>query len=170
MTARRVALLIHLSLWCVNFSFADSLSELSATIQADFPEVQSISVEELDTLRKGPHRPMLLDVREEKEFAVSHLAGAVRAEDDAVAQLRRLGFRAERPIVVYCSVGYRSAKLASTLQKAGFTNVRNLKGSLFAWANAGRPLVNAGGPVDGVHPYNPSWGRFLDKSKWRWSP
>jgi len=53
---------------------------------------------------------------------------------------------------------------------AGFRNVRNLEGSIFAWANEGRPLVNARGQAAGVLPFNIPWGRYLEKSLWRWKP
>jgi hypothetical protein len=60
--------------------------------------------------------------------------------------------------------------LAEKLQQAGFSNVRNLKGSIFAWADEGRPIVNAHGTASGVHPVNLLWGRYLDKFKWQWKP
>ena len=47
------------------------------------------------------------------------------------------------------------------LGRQGFTNVRHLDGSLFAWANEGRPMVSDGRPVREVHPYNDFWGRLL---------
>ena len=56
-------------------------------------------------------------------------------------------FARDTPIVVYCSVGYRSARVARWLGRQGFTNVRNLDGSLFAWANEGRPMEADGRPV-----------------------
>jgi hypothetical protein len=48
------------------------------------------------------------------------------------------------------------------LQRQGFTNVRTLEGSLFAWANDGRPMEVDGRPVKEVHPYNEFWGRLLE--------
>jgi rhodanese-related sulfurtransferase len=151
---------------------ADSLGDLSASIHAKFPDVSTIQPAELSGWMNDSKRlpPLLLDVREEQEYAVSHLPGAHRAQSDAVAQLRQLGAMEETPIVVYCSVGYRSALMAQKLQKAGFTNVRNLEGSIFAWANEGRPLVNSNGATSGAHPFNALWGRYLDKSKWHWKP
>ena len=55
--------------------------------------------------------------------------------------MRRDGIAKDAPIVTYCSVGYRSGKMAERLQAAGYTNVRNLEGSIFKWANEHRPLV-----------------------------
>ena len=146
---------------------AEALAAYAISLRTQFPKVATITTKELSALDPAP---ILLDVREEKEFAVSHLAGAIRAENDTIAQLQNLGVNTDTLIVVYCSVGYRSSVLAEKLQKAGFTNVRNLEGSLFAWANEDRPLVNASGATEGVHPFNILWGRYLDKTKWRWKP
>lgn len=150
---------------------ADSASErlagYSAQLQKKFPDVPGISTSQLAAINPAP---LLLDVREENEFAVSHLPRAHRAESDTITQLRQLGATGETPVVVYCSVGYRSAVMARKLQKEGLTNVRNLEGSIFAWANEGRPLLNSSGATSGAHPFNALWGRYLDKSKWRWKP
>ena len=69
----------------------------------------------------------------------------------------------DTPIVTYCSVGYRSSSLADRLQQAGFTNVRQLEGSIFQWANEGRPLFRGDQQVNEVHPYNETWGKYLNK-------
>lgn len=153
-------------------SAPERLADYTAGLQKKFPDVAQISPPELAGWINDSARtpPLLLDVREENEFAVSHLPGARRAENDAVVQLRQLGATEESPVVVYCSVGYRSALMARKLQKVGFANVRNLDGSIFAWANEERPLVNANGATSGAHPFNILWGRYLDKSKWHWKP
>jgi rhodanese-related sulfurtransferase len=70
-------------------------------------------------------------------------------------------FARDTPIVVYCSAGYRSSRVSRWLGRQGFTNVRNLEGSLFAWANEGRPMVSETGAAKEVHPYNEFWGRLL---------
>ena len=62
------------------------------------------------------------------------------------------GVPANRRIVVYCSVGYRSSELAEFLMKTGFTEVYNLEGSIFRWANEGRPVYRAEERVRVVHP------------------
>ena len=103
---------------------------------------------------------MLLDVREPAEYAVSHLAGARQVEpgtDPATLDLPM-----DSRVVTYCSVGYRSADYGRTLRRAGFTDVRNLEGSIFQWANEGRPIVRGDGqPARKVHPYNKTWGLLL---------
>ena len=68
-------------------------------------------------------------------------------------------------IVVYCSVGYRSAKVAQQLQRAGYENVFNLSGGIFQWVNRGKPIFKDNRQVEIVHPYNFIWGKLL-KSKY----
>lgn len=138
-------------------------TEIEALVRARFPGVEGISGDELAAELNDPQEqpPLLLDVREEAEYAVSHLPGARRARTTAEAlEILDNGPR-EREIVVYCSVGYRSAELANELEGAGFTNVRNLEGSIFAWANAGRPIVDAHGATHKVHPFDAEWGNLL---------
>ncbi len=108
---------------------------------------------------------LVLDAREPSEFAVSHLAGAVSVGYKQL-DLRVLDKVAkDRPIVVYCSVGYRSQKVTQTLAKLGFTNVKNVYGGIFEWVNRGYPVVNKQGPTDSVHAFSPSWGRWLERGQ-----
>ncbi|GAB4241905.1 MAG: rhodanese-like domain-containing protein [Candidatus Methylacidiphilales bacterium] len=136
-------------------------------LNRQFPDVARITPAELAALVP---LPVLLDVRSEKEFAVSHLPAAILVSGDPVREVKQMELPANTPIVVYCSVGYRSSVAAQKLSKAGFTNVRNLEGSIFAWAHENRPMVNASGPTSGVHPFNVIWGRYLDRSLWQWKP
>jgi len=64
-------------------------------------------------------------------------------------------------VVVYCSVGYRSSALAEKLQRAGFTNVVNLEGSIFQWANEGRTLSRGTNVVREIHGYSRKWAQML---------
>ncbi|MFO0578288.1 MAG: rhodanese-like domain-containing protein [Polyangia bacterium] len=140
------------------------LALLRYGVRARFPDVRPISTAELAAWRADAARvqPLVLDVREPAEFAVSHLAGSrslplSQAGPSALADTPR-----DRPIVVYCSVGLRSAMAARALQRGGFTRVQNLEGSIFQWANESRPLVRPdGSPADTVHPYDARWGRLL---------
>jgi rhodanese-related sulfurtransferase len=102
---------------------------------------------------------LLLDVRTREEFEVSHLRGAVHVPPDAAASVLREP--KDRPVVTYCSVGYRSGGFAQKLHAAGFTNVANLEGSIFRWANEGRPVFRGSQEVTEVHPYNRTWGLLL---------
>ena len=136
---------------------------VNAKIRSDFPEVRRISTAELAAWLNDSGRPapLLLDVRTRAEYEVSHLAGAKHVDPDAAASAVRAA--KHRPIVTYCSVGYRSGAFAKKLGEAGFTNVVNLEGSIFRWANEGRPVFRGSRKTGEVHPYNRTWGMLLKK-------
>lgn len=110
---------------------------------------------------KNRSQPVLFDVRTPAEWKVSHLAGARQVDPKADAKRATTGLAQDAPIVTYCSVGYRSGKMAQRLRAAGYRHVQNLEGSIFQWANEHRPLVQDGERVTRVHPYNSVWGRLL---------
>ncbi len=163
---------------CVHPAEGASWAAMKAKIRHRFPAVKTITTEALAAWLADPSRPppLLLDARAPAEYAVSHLRGAHLAPDLTAAKGILAGSPMTRPVVVYCSVGYRSAALAARLQDAGFTGVRNLEGSIFQWANEGRPVYCAGGHVEGrderpvraVHPYSRRWGRYLHRDLWSW--
>ena len=120
------------------------------------------------TLRRelqGPAGPVLLDARAPAEFAVSHLLGAQLVPLDSLATTQFAGLDRERPVVVYCSVGYRSERVGDRLQALGFKHVRNLYGGLFQWVNEGYPVVNAAGPTTDVHPYSVLWSMWVKRGR-----
>lgn len=156
------AVLIGLVALACGPSRASDLDEVTAQVRARFPEVRQVSVEELDRQLAEGRPPVLLDVREPAEYEVSHLPGARLATDVRKALEALSGVERDQPIVVYCSVGYRSSALAEDLAAAGYTAVANLEGSIFAWANSGRPVYRGGEVVGRVHPYDPTWGRLLE--------
>ena len=124
--------------------------------------VPAIDARALEKQLSESTAPILLDAREPDEYAVSHLQGArnVGFEDfdlDTLSDIDK-----DAPIVIYCSVGYRSEKIGEKLQRAGFKNVVNLWGGIFDWSNQQLPLVNsAEEKVTRVHPYDKNWGRWL---------
>ncbi len=136
---------------------------LQRSLRSKFSDVHWITTAQLAAWLADRQRPapVLLDVRTAAEWEVSHLPGARRVDPQASAEAAGAGLSRETPIVTYCSVGYRSAKMAQRLRAAGFTRVQNLEGSIFAWANEGRPLRHDGKRARLVHPYNAVWGRLL---------
>jgi len=144
------------------------LDLLARAIRRRFRRVHAVSPDALARqLASEPcDRVQLLDVRTAEEFAVSHLPGARRLDPAASdpALLRELP--ATRPagarVVVYCAVGYRSARMAERMRAAGLDDVVNLEGGIFRWANEGRPLVRGLDPAHAVHPYGPAWGWLLE--------
>ena len=135
---------------------------LKRLITRKFPTVQWISTSELALWLEDPLKiqPMLLDARSEAEYSLSHLKSSKRI-DPKHPDLPALAGSKDQPIVVYCSVGYRSAAVASHLAQAGFSHIYNLEGSLFEWVNSGRPVFKDDCPTMLVHPYNSIWGKLL---------
>lgn len=108
---------------------------------------------------------LFLDARETVEYDVSHLPGAINIGYDNLNLNTVKDVDKSRPVVVYCTVGYRSERAAKKLRKKGFTKVYNLYGSLYAWKLAGLPLEDANGqPTERLHTYNEKWGSFVPDS------
>jgi len=141
----------------------EGLAKMKALVHARFPDVNHLNTAQLAAWLADADRvqPVLLDVRSSAEFTVSHLPGARHVDPQSAAAELIPSLPANRPVVLYCSVGYRSAHYATRLRKAGFTHVVNLEGSLFQWANEGRPLAREGGAARQVHPYGESFGKLL---------
>ncbi|MDZ7992231.1 MAG: rhodanese-like domain-containing protein [Nostoc sp. EfeVER01] len=136
---------------------------LKLLIKFQFPTVKEINCNQLAQLLldSAKPRPLVLDARSQTEYAVSHLETAVRIDPLTEDLTAVTTVSQNRPIVVYCAVGYRSAKLAQKLDKAGIKCIYNLSGGIFQWANQGRPIFQNGHPTKVVHPYNAIWGKLL---------
>lgn len=109
---------------------------------------------------------LILDAREKNEYEVSHLPNAVYIGYDKFEKNVLKNIPSDTPIVVYCSIGYRSEKIGEKLQKLGFKNVYNLYGSIFEWVNQGNQVVdNQGITTKKVHTYNRNWSKWVDGDK-----
>jgi rhodanese-related sulfurtransferase len=139
------------------------METIKQTVRERFPEVTQISTAQLSEWLKqaDDQRPILLDARSTEEFEVSHLLRARPAatEEQALEALHSVG--KDQRIVTYCSVGWRSSELAQKLKARGYANVSNLEGSIFQWANEGRPVYKGDQPTTRVHPFDAQWGRLL---------
>lgn len=134
-------------------------------IRSRFPDVAQMSTVKLAGLMAAENgdKPVLIDVRAPEEFEVSRIRGAKRAASEHDALQVLMNIDKDYPIVLYCSVGYRSAQLADKLRRRGYSKVFNLEGAIFQWANEGRPVYSDSGRVYRVHPYDRRWGRLLDE-------
>jgi len=85
---------------------------------------------------------LVLDVRDEAEYAAGHITDARNIPFAALdARIQELGKFKDKPILVNCQAGMRSGKAVSILQKHGFSKVYNLQGGLNAWQQAKLPVV-----------------------------
>jgi Rhodanese-related sulfurtransferase len=74
---------------------------------------------DVDSLRHSLGTVTVLDAREPQEYTVSHIAGAINCGYDGFDLSKLEGLDKSRPVVVYCSIGYRSEKVAQKLKKSG---------------------------------------------------
>lgn len=139
----------------VSLLFGDlSWERINQYLAKSYGSVATITTEQASKLENA----VFIDTREPNEFRISHIPNATLYSKSS-GEFQKLA--KNTPIVVYCSVGVRSAKIAQELTAKGFTDVKNLQGSMFMWANEGRPLQ--GTQPNKVHPYNARWGALLEK-------
>ena len=141
------------------------MPQLKALVRASFPGVPQMSVEELDRRLDEEPAPLVIDVREPFEYEVSHLPGAFHAQGEDIAGLIA-EVEPDRPVVLYCSVGYRSSAAVADLIQSRDPDLQgrvwNLEGSIFEWANSGRPVYRGQERTDRVHPYGRQWSKLLE--------
>lgn len=136
--------------------------EIAQTISFTIP---TIGVEELHT-QMQEEDIVLLDARKLKEYKTSHLPGAKHIGFLNIEQATLETIPKDSKIVLYCSIGYRSEKVAEKLQEQGYTNVQNLYGSIFEWVNQGHEVVNQKEvPTSKVHTYNKKWSQWVDNEE-----
>ncbi|MBT3375093.1 MAG: hypothetical protein HN742_03780 [Lentisphaerae bacterium] len=168
-TARSLPIIAALCLFgCGGGDVPSSLTEMSRDIDRRYPQVRSISTGDLAKWLTDSERPppLLIDVREPEEHGAAHLPGAACRPPQTNWQSTYGSVGRDTPIVLYCSVGLRSAEAAARLQALGFTSVLNLRGSIFAWANEGREVVDSEERVvTKVHPYDDMWGQLLAEDR-----
>ena len=145
------------------FSFGQSSSLDSLLNKMLKKSIPTIDVQEL----KSKYAEItLLDARDYKEFSVSHLKNArfVGYNDFTLERVKDIPKNQE--IVVYCSIGVRSEGIGEKLKKAGYTNVKNLYGSIFEWVNQGNSVYDLqNNPTKKVHAFDKKWGVWLKKGE-----
>ena len=106
----------------------------------------SVDVAEADRrLREDPDRPVLLDVREMTEFVDFRAPGAMLLPTSMLAA-RIDEVPPDRPLLVVCRTGVRSAAVTGFLIRSGRSDVFNVTGGMEAWERAGLPTRR--GPID----------------------
>tara|TARA_R110002050_G_scaffold257264_1_gene396427 strand:- start:142 stop:645 length:504 start_codon:yes stop_codon:yes gene_type:complete len=151
-------------------SFLNSFSQVESTsyslmLKALIKEsIPIVAVADLD--QKQIQSTTFIDSREKVEFDVSHIKGATWVGYDDFDMARMDAISKNEPIIIYCSVGYRSEEIGEKLIEAGYTNVSNLYGGIFEWVNQGKPIVDLSGkPTTKIHGYSKTWGIWLSKGE-----
>jgi rhodanese-related sulfurtransferase len=104
--------------------------------------VRETNVDEVKKRMDRRDEFILVDVREESEYAKDHLPGAIHLgkgviERDIEARVPELNAE----MILYCGGGFRSALAADNLQKMGYTNVISMDGGIRGWREKGYPLT-----------------------------
>jgi rhodanese-related sulfurtransferase len=104
--------------------------------------VKETTVDEVKQKLDHGDKVLLVDVREESEFAKDHLPGAIHLgkgviERDIEARVPDV----KTPMILYCGGGFRSAMAADNLQKMGYTNVISMDGGVREWREKNYPMT-----------------------------
>ncbi|MSR31448.1 MAG: sulfurtransferase [Gemmataceae bacterium] len=105
-------------------------------------KVRECTVEDVKRRMDAGEKLLIADVREESEYAASHLPGAIHIgkgvmERDIETKVPDSG----QEIILYCGGGYRSALAAENLGRMGYTRVVSMDGGVRIWREKGFPLT-----------------------------
>jgi cysteine synthase/rhodanese-related sulfurtransferase len=134
--------------------FASQKAEAGGAAHANFANIVEharsspdvIEVEEAKALLQGSTAPVLVDVRSPEEFAAEHMASAINVPLPDIVGGWPVGLPEDHaaPILTVCKVGERSLHGMVLLKALGYQHVKNMKGGLKAWTEAGLPTDKAG--------------------------
>jgi sulfur-carrier protein adenylyltransferase/sulfurtransferase len=115
-----------------------SYRELLQQVKSEIDEVDAVETHEL---LEADDPPLLVDVREDEEWAEGHLPGAVHVPRGHLeSRIEQVVPDRSREIVLYCAAGARSAFAAKTLEELGYENVSSLSGGFTDWKRNGFPV------------------------------
>ena len=139
-----------------------SIDELMAGYNFKAPFISAKSLYKVQTTS------VVLDAREAQEYQVSKIENALHIgyENFDLNKLRDLISDKNTTLIVYCSVGVRSGKIAEKLIANGYTSVYNLYGGILDWVNKGYPVYDDNKKrTEKVHVFSKKWGVYLSKGK-----
>ncbi len=103
--------------------------------------IRETTVDDVKAKLDEEEKFVLIDVREESEYAKDHLPGAVHLGKGIIERdIEQRVPDPKTPIVLYCGGGFRSALSADNLQKMGYTNVVSMDGGVREWREKGLPM------------------------------
>jgi rhodanese-related sulfurtransferase len=139
-----------------------SIDELMAGYNFKAPFISAKSLCKVQTTS------VVLDAREKQEYQVSRIENALHIgyKNFDLNELRDLISDKNTTLIVYCSVGVRSGKIAEKLIANGYTSVYNLYGGIFDWVNKGYPVYDDNKKTtEKVHVFSKKWSVYLSKGK-----
>jgi len=104
--------------------------------------IDEITPDEVKEKLDADDEVTILDVREQDEWAKSHIADAEYLGKGVIERdIEEEYPNTNEELILYCGGGYRSALAADSLQKMGYHNVKSLAGGFRSWTEAGYPIV-----------------------------
>ena len=102
--------------------------------------VKETNVADVKKRQDAGEKFVLVDVREDNEWAAGHVAGAIHLGKGIIERdIEKTVTDPGAKIILYCGGGFRSALAADNLQKMGYTNVESMDGGWKGWVEAGLP-------------------------------
>jgi rhodanese-related sulfurtransferase len=104
--------------------------------------VREVGVDAVKAMLDRGEKFVLVDVREESEWAKDHLPGAIHMGKGVIERdIEQKVPDTKTPLVLYCGGGFRSALAADNLQKMGYTKVISMDGGVRGWREKGYPMT-----------------------------
>lgn len=104
--------------------------------------IKETTVDEVKARLDRGDKFLLVDVREESEYAKDHLPGAIHLGKGIIERdVEQKVPNTDSEMILYCGGGFRSALAADNLQKMGYTKVISMDGGIRGWRSRGYPLV-----------------------------
>ncbi|MGK2905577.1 MAG: rhodanese-like domain-containing protein [Desulfuromonadales bacterium] len=122
------------------FIFCILLLLVVLPVYADSAVARNLSPQDAFNLVEQRSDLYLLDVRTPGEFQQARLEGAHLIPIDQFVK-RLAEVPKDRPILVYCAVGSRSAQVVNYLARQGYTEIYNLYGGIYSWQQTGYPVL-----------------------------
>lgn len=104
--------------------------------------VHELTLDDVKAKLDRKEKFLLIDVREESEYAADHLPGAIHLGKGIIERdVENRVPDPDTPVVLYCAGGFRSVLAADNLQKMGYTQVLSMNGGVRGWREKGFPLT-----------------------------
>jgi rhodanese-related sulfurtransferase len=111
-------------------------------VQEAKKHVKETNVAEVKRRGDAGEKFLLVDVREDNEWARGHVTGAVHLSKGIIERdIEQRVPDTSAKVILYCGGGFRSALAAENLQKMGYTNVESMDGGWKGWVEAGLPTA-----------------------------